>query len=524
MSAGDVARAFHGATKHSPESVRRVRHWLDWENRPNPFKDYPGPPRVPLPRQPPSLNVSALDAIATADVADAVPAPDRDALARILRYGAGVLRRRTFADGSEHHFRTYASAGALYPVEVYVASADLDGLVAGVYHFDPKGLALARLREGDHRAPLARAAADERAVADAPVTLVLTGIPWRTAWKYTDRGYRHLFWDAGMIVANVLALAAAARLRARVVLGFVDAEIEALLGLDGRREFPLCLVALGHGSRVAGHGSRVASAADAPQRVAVATPPLSRREREFPRITEVNDAGRLSDPDAVVRWRRAAETLSPRRGAESRGRLADEAEASNLAGSLGGAPPPDDTLEAVIRRRGSAREFGPAAIPVDVLRDVLERSLVGVRTDLATDPLRLTEIHFVANAVDGLAPGAYAFADGAFALLREGRFRREAGFLCLEQPLAAHAAATHFLMTDLDRALETFGDRAYRVAQLEGGIVAGKMYLAAYAWRFGATGLTFYDDLVTEFFSPHAERESCTLVMALGESVRSLGS
>ena len=51
---------------------------------------------------------------------------------------------------------------------------------------------------------------------------MLTGIPWRTAWKYRDRGYRHLFWDSGAILANLLALAEAAALPARLLLGFVD--------------------------------------------------------------------------------------------------------------------------------------------------------------------------------------------------------------------------------------------------------------------------------------------------------------
>jgi len=57
---------------------------------------------------------------------------------------------------------------------------------AGVYHFDPRGPALTCFREGDRRAHLVRAAASEPAVARAPLVLVLTGLPWRTAWKYTS--------------------------------------------------------------------------------------------------------------------------------------------------------------------------------------------------------------------------------------------------------------------------------------------------------------------------------------------------
>jgi hypothetical protein len=128
--------------------------------------------------------------------------------------------------------------------------------------------------------------------------------------------------------------------------------------------------------------------------------------------------------------------------------------------------------------------------------------------------------YLIANAVQGLDPGVCVFRDGELLLLERGDFRREAGFLCLEQELGATAAATHFLMADLPRIFDALGARGYRAAQLEAGIVAGRLYLGAYAYRFGATGLTFYDDAVTEFFSPDAAGKSCVLVTAIGESPR----
>ena len=64
--------------------------------------------------------------------------------------------------------------------------------------------------------------------------------------------------------------------------------------------------------------------------------------------------------------------------------------------------------------------------------------------------------------------------------------------------------------------LGRFGNRGYRAAQLEGGIIAGRMYLSAYAQGFGASGLTFYDDEVIDFFSPHAAGKSVMFLIALG--------
>jgi hypothetical protein len=80
--------------------------------------------------------------------------------------------------------------------------------------------------------------------------------------------------------------------------------------------------------------------------------------------------------------------------------------------------------------------------------------------------------------------------------------------------------AQPYCLADLKPVLARFGNRGYRAAQLEGGIVGGRLYLAAYALRFGATGLTFLDDEVTEFFSPHAEGKSVTFLTALGRTVR----
>jgi hypothetical protein len=124
--------------------------------------------------------------------------------------------------------------------------------------------------------------------------------------------------------------------------------------------------------------------------------------------------------------------------------------------------------------------------------------------------------------VEGLESGAYRFDGEKLRLLASGDFAEEAAYLCLEQQLAHDAAATHFLMVDLEKVLGRFGDRGYRLAQLEAGVVAGRMYLGAEAHRLGATGLTFYDDDVTRFFADGGRPMSCMLVLALGPATRHL--
>jgi hypothetical protein len=71
-------------------------------------------------------------------------------------------------------------------------------------------------------------------------------------------------------------------------------------------------------------------------------------------------------------------------------------------------------------------------------------------------------------------------------------------------------------MTDLQAVLRSLGNRGYRASQFEAGIIAGKIYLASYALGIGASGSTFFDDAVTEVFSPHASNKSTMIAVGVG--------
>jgi SagB-type dehydrogenase family enzyme len=497
------ARRYHERTKHSVESVRAGGQLLDWRNRPNPFKEYAGVEPLPLRGDPRRPQVPALEALAAGGEAAAAELALPD-LARLLRWGAGVVRTRTFPGGETYHFRTYSSAGALYPVEVYLACTDLPGLAAGLYHFHPLELALRPLRPGDLRGALAKAAAAPD-LAQAAAVLLVTGILWRSAWKYGARAYRHLFWDAGTMLANLLALAVSARLGPRLVTGFLDAAINDLLGVGGEREAALALLALGRAERAAPAGELAPLGLEAA--------PLSPQERAYPEAHALHSASSLTTDGDVRRYRAAA----GREGAAQRG--APEgggAEESAVAGAAAVGALSREALETVIRRRGSARDFTLEAVPASELAALLARAAAPIPADVPA----LCDIYLIANALKGLEPGAYRFTPpGRFQLLGRGDFRARAGYLCLEQALGARAAATHFFCAGLDPALAALGNRGYRAAQLEAGIRAGRLYLGAYAQGLGATGLTFYDDEVTEFLAPGTD-ESPMLCVAVGVDVR----
>jgi len=128
-------------------------------------------------------------------------------------------------------------------------------------------------------------------------TLVLTGIIWRNSWKYRARTYRHLFWDAGTLLANALAAASALGLEPRLLTGFVDDMIHRLLGVDGTSEVALALLALGPETSPAPEDGP-------PAAIDHATLPLSHHTVAEPLVTEAHAASALATPDDVIRWRR----------------------------------------------------------------------------------------------------------------------------------------------------------------------------------------------------------------------------
>jgi SagB-type dehydrogenase family enzyme len=491
----EAARLYHEATKHSYTSVRTFPHFLDWDNRPLPYKIYPTAASLALPRDLSLPSVPAFAALSgTTTVSEATPL-DLPMATRLLFCANGLTRRRRV--GTEnYHFRAAASAGALYPIEVYFAAAEVEGLEPGLYHFSPADLKLQELRRGDWREFIARAAAMRPSLLQARAIVVMSAVFWRSAWKYRARAYRYCFWDAGMILANLIAAANAENLPLEMVTAFEDAPLEALTGTDGEHEGIVCLAALGKTAAAAARSPDVAP-------FALETVALSPREVAYDDLIQIHRASRLVSREEVL----VAASLPFQ--------LPEAPKAKHLARALVLSSETGLGLGETILRRGSTRAFAREPIGADELATIMmAASNMPLRADLS----RLTETYLVVNAIDSMEPGAYYYQreSGTFHLLKPGEFRGDAGYLCLEQPLGADASALICFMADLERVLGALGNRGYRDAHLEAGLMGGQTYLAAYARGRGATGLTFYDDDTTRFFSPHAAAKSPLLMVAVG--------
>jgi SagB-type dehydrogenase family enzyme len=504
----EAAWKYHNASKHSYASVHDNLHSLDWANRPLPFKAYASLEPLALPREARQTGVAALSAIAESINTDSSAVPDLEALAQLLYLTAGITRHRNYP-GGDIHFRAAACTGALYEVELYVVCGNLVDLEAGVYHFSPAEFALRKLRTGDYRSALSAATASETAVIHAPITIICTCTYWRNAWKYQARTYRHFGWDNGTLLANLLAVATAQGMPAKVICGFVDADVNRLLDVDPDREVVFSLVALGWVAALARQRPSELSA------LHLESVPLSRNETVYPAMHEIHAASSLRSAEEVETWRGHAPLakLPPTTGAVVPLLPYSDAEM------------PRDPIEQVILRRGSARKFAQVPIGLPQLSTMLDRATRGIPADfLDTHGTPLNDVYLIVNAVEGLEPGAYAYhRDGqVLECLKPGNFRAQAGHLGLDQQLPAEAAADIFFLADLEMILQRFGNRGYRAVQLEAGILSGKLYLGAYAQHVSATGLTFYDDEVVQFFAPHARGKSVTMLVATGKNSHSL--
>ena len=487
-----------------------------------------------MPTEVRQTGVAALSAIAGSVPAETNAAPDLEAVAQLLYLSAGITRQRKYS-GGEIYFRAAACTGALYEVELYLVCRELANLEAGVYHFAPAEFGLRRLRAGDYRSVLVEAAGGEPAIVHAPLTIVCTCTYWRNAWKYQARTYRHFGWDNGTMLANLLAVATALGLPAKVVCGFVDATVNGLLDVDSRREVAFSLVAVGHDSGLSAQTAPPAQTT--PRTLADISPlgfetvPLSRDEVDYPLMREMHAASSLDSAEEVAAWRGRT-----RLGSTEMPNFPTPAGPVVRLQPLSDAEMPHDPIEQVILRRGSSRQFARTPISLAQLSTVLDRATCGVPVDFVVpdvvpnvvpnfqDPMgsQLNHLYLIVHAVEGLDSGAYVFhrGHGALECLKHGNFRDQAGYLGLEQQLPADAAVDIFFLADLRPIFDRLGNRGYRAVQLEAGILGGKLYLAAYAQRLGATGLTFYDDDVTRFFSPHAEGKSAIFLVAVGHSVK----
>jgi SagB-type dehydrogenase family enzyme len=235
--AGDV---FQKETKYRRgELTGRSR---DSGDEPKAFKTFPEAGRISLPepaRQggPPLWDIIQKRQSCRRFKRAAMPLAD---LSQLLWATQGVTR---VAGGFA--FRAAPSAGALYPVETYLAVHNVESLGRGIYHYGVLNHALDLLRPGDVREAVASAALDQGFTAEAAVVLIWTAVFGRTKRKYGQRGYRYVYLDAGHIGQAAAAAAVGLGFGSCQIAALYDDESSALVGADGTGESVIYMTAVG---------------------------------------------------------------------------------------------------------------------------------------------------------------------------------------------------------------------------------------------------------------------------------------
>ncbi len=472
MSQASISEVFHEGTKYSLKTLQSLPR-PDWNAKPAPFKDFHEPRKQKL-----------------RGWLQKHPFPGRkltqplqpDVLSRLLLYAYGVTRVVKSAH-DDFFMRSAPSAGGLYPTELYICIREVEGLQPGLYNYQCRDHSLVLVWEGDFSADLDRYTLQKGLHSHAPFSIILTGIFFRSAWRYHDRAYRRICLDTGHVLGNLLLSAAAEGLRASPLGGFLDPGINDLLFLDPQKEGVLAVMGVGFPDKfpnldfASAYPSRRTPGEDAATDnglLAALHSCSSIRGEELAELKAVE----LPSPSPVVGEKLEGPRLS-------------------LHGK--------SLCQTMLKRR-STRAFTGGEVSRQQLASLMQ---FAYHPRCSTPQLiapQLLRSYLAVTRVQGLEPGIYSYDAGAgtsgMGMIERKRRGNPAAALyeiSLGQELGRDAACTVFHIADLPRAVELLGDRAYRYLHLDAGNIGQRLNLAAVHLGLGVSGIGgFLDDKVNQ--------------------------
>lgn len=498
-----IAEFYHEQTKYSPEGLASHRPMIDWAHPPLPFKPYTTGKRVDLAQYLPFAELERSEDVQEEWEALTFEERSMAELSHLLYFSNGVTAVIPYPD-REFLMRAAPSAGGLYPTEIYVAARDYPGLPDGLYNYQVRQHELIGFWEGDVQEKLAKASFEHPALMASDLVVILTGVFFRSSWRYQDRAYRRILLDSGHVWGNTAMMAPFFGRQAVPIGGFHDDALEDLLFLERHVESGLALLALPL-------QERLASVPEGPSALPSALRRDPRHAPEGERLWELHDAARIQSAPSPV------EPPAPASSRPSFG-FAEPLDAPPIAWN--------EALGDTIVLRRSTRSYSGRAISREQLAQVLD---FAYRPEGSTDPriaapLRLLapellQTYVAVNAVDGLDPGCYHY-DPLRRELRQVRFTglaMEIEYLCLGQELGGKASAVVFHTTRLPNAVSRYGERAYRYVHLDAGHLGQRLSIAAMRLGLGASGIGgFFDDRVNDLLGIPSE-EATVYITTLGQ-------
>jgi len=468
---------YHKATSYDRRDM--TGHYLDWEHQPQIYKEYPGIDPLPLPPDIhlPETKLSSI--IKHPGAGSMFNTVDLKALSTIFRLTYSLTARARHA-GGDIYYRSVASAGALYPAEIYVAAADVAPLEDGLYHFSIARHGLSLLRSG--RFSLLGQSETSGLDTTYPVlTFLITAIFFRSAWKYRERSYRYHLLDAGHLIENLILALKALGLPYVLDLDFDDDAMNRLLGVDSERE--VCL-ALCRTTRTTPSDSGSIGRINDLDGAILRASRVSDREIPYPAVKEIHWAGA-----SVVQNPKPETPMISLVGPSPR-------EWSPLKG-IEPWPERIPYAEAVMSRR-SRRNF----VQQPMSRACLDALLEGVCQDPPGDPKTgplsgsFAALGLLVGRANGWVPGYYVLDPESrrYGLIDPEWFMDRMARICLDQMWIAHAAVHVVFLSNLGALDRTWGPRGYRYAMMTAGRLGERIYLMAAAMGLGCCGIgAFYD-------------------------------
>jgi len=253
----DLVRLFH---LNSSRTRSYLPDPVDFEQQPFGRRTYLGARRIDLPGRDFELPVPLGDSLRQrSSRREFQLAPIKlEVLGRLLFSSYGVSEKSVVEDHLIAH-RSSPSAGGLGPLELYVVAQQIDGLDDGLYHYDSWSHQFEELRLGNFHDELCGMMFGQWYLSQANLIICITAVLERTTWKYTERGYRYVLLEAGHVCQNLYLVAEALGLAAVAVGGFVDHEVNDLLGLPSGEEDTIYLCCIGHGQESSADSLTLAS-------------------------------------------------------------------------------------------------------------------------------------------------------------------------------------------------------------------------------------------------------------------------
>ena len=472
-----------------------MRPWFNIA-KPDQYKSYPNSPVINLPT-PSRLSGISLSQGLKLNSAAFTSMINLQHLSNLLFYTDGVTNTLNYP-GGYLKLRAAASAGALYPNDLYLAAISIKGLAAGIYYYHPADHALIKVGGKELLSMLALASPYPHLLENASAVIIMTALFDRSVWKYHERSYRYVLPDAGHILANLSLVAASMKLPYRNTEIFDDEAVKKILRLSPLKEGVISMMVISKQKW------------DAPTQM----PAFSMRKA--PKNLNDMEISRLAQQLTAVKW-----TSGMLKLAKPKPEKVDQGiPASTALIQLPVASSANGDIFSLIKHRRSFRQFSNHELSFEDFSGIIQQAYLPLTNHHLVEPGRRVELYVVATRVRGLLSGVYQYLPEQSALLKIniGNFSTPIYQAGLSQEVLERAAFVIVWVIDFNRIGRLHGERDYRYANLECGIGSETAYLAAQARHVGACAVgAFFDEEVRQILKINTTNKYPILFTAVGQ-------